>query len=549
MAAFPWSELGLDGPGDERAIRRAYAARLKIVRPDVDAAGFQRLVQARDTALRAIAHTSQRPILRQIPRSDPVPKRDEAAPESRPTQPDSPDAFETRTQAPRFVDLDTSNSPDTGPPNTTPLPAEKPPQLEIELSTGSAPPAEKRPPPQSQSRPVTIDIDPPKPPPTVTEPEAKPPSATSTPIEQARAAAGPDRVLMLLSAFLDAWSKDQVLPPVQPILNLLGEQSIVARQKLEIEALRAAATLLERKLFDETTSTARQEAARSLILGLDDDYAWTSSDRRLYQMMPQTAADQIARLLRVVREWDKTGLAPRFGAPPQVQPRKKKQVNWASVAIGITVVLVLRGASLLAPKSSAPRFTPVVISQPYPPAVQPNLLSATFFFRQGVVYDNKGQIDLAIQEYDQATRLNPNYAEAFYNRGLDYANKGQLDRAIADYDQAVRLNPRNPDHFVSRGVAYDGKGQYDRAIQDYDQAIRLRPSYALAFVDRGIAYTNQAQYDRAIQDYDVAIRLNPNDTDALNNRELAKQAKSEAAAGDIAKAGQLNSPPPASGKD
>ncbi len=58
-------------------------------------------------------------------------------PESRPTQPDSPDAFETRTQAPRFVDLDTSNSPDTGPPNTTPLPAEKPPQLEIELSTGS----------------------------------------------------------------------------------------------------------------------------------------------------------------------------------------------------------------------------------------------------------------------------------------------------------------------------------------------------------------------------------------------------------------------------
>ncbi|CAN7252145.1 hypothetical protein [Rhizobium sp. LjRoot254] len=37
---------------DERAIRQAYAARLKITRPDEDAAAFQELLEARDLALR-----------------------------------------------------------------------------------------------------------------------------------------------------------------------------------------------------------------------------------------------------------------------------------------------------------------------------------------------------------------------------------------------------------------------------------------------------------------------------------------------------------------
>lgn len=48
----PWSLLGIAPTHDAREIRRAYAARLRETRPDEDAAGFQRLVEARDRALR-----------------------------------------------------------------------------------------------------------------------------------------------------------------------------------------------------------------------------------------------------------------------------------------------------------------------------------------------------------------------------------------------------------------------------------------------------------------------------------------------------------------
>ena len=48
---FPWAVLGLEGPAGEAEIKRAYARRLKLVRPDGDAEAFQALVGARNLAL------------------------------------------------------------------------------------------------------------------------------------------------------------------------------------------------------------------------------------------------------------------------------------------------------------------------------------------------------------------------------------------------------------------------------------------------------------------------------------------------------------------
>ena len=43
--------------------------------------------------------------------------------------------------------------------------------------------------------------------------------------------------------------------------------------------------------------------------------------------------------------------------------------------------------------------------------------------KRGLIYSEKGNYDLAIQNYDAAIELNPDYVHAYANRGLAYSKK------------------------------------------------------------------------------------------------------------------------------
>jgi tetratricopeptide (TPR) repeat protein len=68
---------------------------------------------------------------------------------------------------------------------------------------------------------------------------------------------------------------------------------------------------------------------------------------------------------------------------------------------------------------------------------------AIYYYNRGYEYKDLAQLDLALQDFNQAIRLNSTYVKAYMHRGDAYRKKGQFERAIADFDRALRLEPDN----------------------------------------------------------------------------------------------------------
>lgn len=64
-------------------------------------------------------------------------------------------------------------------------------------------------------------------------------------------------------------------------------------------------------------------------------------------------------------------------------------------------------------------------------------------------------------------------ARTFVNRADAYNERGDLDHAIQDLGEAIRLNPLDERSLYTRGNLYLQQGDFDRALQDYDQVLLL----------------------------------------------------------------------------
>jgi len=132
--------------------------------------------------------------------------------------------------------------------------------------------------------------------------------------------------------------------------------------------------------------------------------------------------------------------------------------------------------------------------------------------------ENVIPFDQAIDYFTIQIRANPNASNNYVNRAVIWDEKGELDIAIGDYNDAIRLDPRNEVAYVARSNAWSAKKEYDKAVADYSEAIRLDPKYALAYNNRGNAWSAKKEYDKAVADYNEAIRLDPKYANAYNGR-------------------------------
>ena len=138
---------------------------------------------------------------------------------------------------------------------------------------------------------------------------------------------------------------------------------------------------------------------------------------------------------------------------------------------------------------------------------------------------NKGQIDGAISQYQEAIRLKPDDVRARSNLGAALFNGGQIDAAVNQFQEAIRLKPDYPDAHNNLGFILLYQGHTDEAISQFQEAIRLNPDFADAHYNVGLALDLEGKFDEAINQYQEAIRLKPGYIAAQNSLTKALELK------------------------
>ncbi len=162
--------------------------------------------------------------------------------------------------------------------------------------------------------------------------------------------------------------------------------------------------------------------------------------------------------------------------------------------------------------------------------------SASLYSGRADVWQNLGEIDIAIGDYNEAIRLDPSEKAYYNNRGIAWRRKDEYDKAIEDFNQALRIDPKFAAAYINRGRAWGSKGEHDKAIEDYNQALRIDPKDSLAYLNRGITWQSKAEYDKAIDDYNQAMRIDPKYASAYNGRAWLRATCSDAGYRDGAQA-------------
>ena len=155
---------------------------------------------------------------------------------------------------------------------------------------------------------------------------------------------------------------------------------------------------------------------------------------------------------------------------------------------------------------------------------------ASDYFSRGNVYFEKGDVQLAIDDYTKSMFLNPNMDAVYLARGKAYSSMGRFVDAISDFDLALRINPLETkiadELYFNRGAAHSLLVHDDMAISDFGQAIARNPYHAKAYCSRASIYLRRGNKKSACSDLAKAGHLFASMNDVNGAQEALRLLKS-----------------------
>ncbi len=145
-----------------------------------------------------------------------------------------------------------------------------------------------------------------------------------------------------------------------------------------------------------------------------------------------------------------------------------------------------------------------------PTAFVPALCTALILilFAAGAV-DRNAVWQNEITLWSDAKKKSPNLTRPYNNLGEAYDQRGEYDKAIPEFEAALKLNPRYFFALNNLGNVYGKNKDYSKAIHYFEKALAEKPDYPPALYNLGRALHLTGKPDRALAAYRKAVAHNP----------------------------------------
>lgn len=133
----------------------------------------------------------------------------------------------------------------------------------------------------------------------------------------------------------------------------------------------------------------------------------------------------------------------------------------------------------------------------------------------GVLHDELGQHELALEQFEAAEKLGPDNVEVLVNLGSTLGVVARYEEAEAALRKAVRLEPESVSVRAALGILHFRRGVYAIAESELRWVCEQDHDHADAFYYRGEALNRLGRFDEALEALERAIALEPGNSRAF----------------------------------
>ncbi|OGX17428.1 MAG: hypothetical protein A3K83_06745 [Omnitrophica WOR_2 bacterium RBG_13_44_8b] len=136
----------------------------------------------------------------------------------------------------------------------------------------------------------------------------------------------------------------------------------------------------------------------------------------------------------------------------------------------------------------------------------------------GVMYEDLGDIEAAIDEYKRALKADDKNSLIHLNLAGTLIKKNEIPKAIDELKQAGDLDPEAVEPHAILALLYSSQNRQDLATAEYEVALknasRLQPKNIEVFKSLGALYLEQKKFKEAEDIYRLVLNLSPEDAQA-----------------------------------